>query len=464
MAGVAESAAGGAARVGPTTAETTFSDNLRRRLLIILFFTWLFQVQPILAGQRLDPYRLVLIVMFFPFLRGLATRRAGWLTGSDLLMMAFCGWVVLTFVYHHGTGMFALGSILAIEFFGGYAAGRLLIRNATDFKRYVRYSLIALLILSPLVLFELVTGRMLFGEVVGRFLPVNEKYDAMRFGLHRVQAVFPHSILFGLFCSIQAANVIYIYRGKLARLAPRLGLVGGMTMAALSSAPILSLIIQVSIHLWGVVTRNNWMSLIGLVLAVIMFLEVASTRGPVIILIETLTLDPSTGWWRYYIWVFGIENVLNSPIFGLGMNDWVRPYWMFASSVDNFWLLTAMRHGLPGVMMLILMLAVHVWHIVRAKGLSEENRAIRSGYLIGMVGLCFTLTTVHVWDVMAVYVMFYFGAGSFLYTSPSVTSDRAGEGAAALPVVAHEKRQKLVYARDFSGSGRKFARKGDRLE
>jgi len=36
------------------------------------------------------------------------------------------------------------------------------------------------------------------------------------------------------------------------------------------------------------------------------------------------------------------------PVFGIGYGDWARPNWIPAS-VDNFWLLTAMRHGVPGL-------------------------------------------------------------------------------------------------------------------
>ena len=416
-------------------------------MLIALFVTFMLPVHPMAGGLRLDPYRLLLIVLFIPFVHGLMTRKAGRFTPSDGLMLAFGGWIVITLVYHHGMSKFAFGSILAIELFGGYAAGRLLVRNAEDFRRYIGYVLTALVFLLPFVLFELFTGRMMIAEILGKVLPASEKYPEWRFGLSRVQGVFPQSILYGLFCSFNAANVYYLNKDRFGRVLPRIALVLGMTMASLSSAPTLAIGIQMLMIIWGKITGARWWLLVGLAAAAFIFLEFASNRGPIIILIETVTLDPQTGWWRYYIWQYGSQSVTQYPLFGIGLNDWARPYWMAPASVDNFWLLIAMRHGVPGITLLIAAIVTHVVQVVRAKGLPEERQNIRTGYMIGLVGLCFTLTTVHVWDVLAVYVMFYLGAASFLYTAPPDT-----DGAAPAPVrgtAMPRNRKPVVYARSF---------------
>jgi hypothetical protein len=430
-------------RMAAMSGAAIWSDTARRKLLIILFITWLLPIHPILAGQRLDPYRLILVVMFIPFLAALISRKAGRFLLSDALILLFGVWMTLTLVHHHGGSKFAYSVALAIEIFGGYAAGRLLIRTPDDFRRGVKYMQVALLVLLPFVVFELFTGRMMVGEILGKIFPVSDKFSEWRYGMSRVQGGFPHSILYGLFCSINAANVIYTYGPKLSKVLPRLGFLMFMTMASLSSAPSLSIIIQLAIFAWGKVTGRRWMLLVWLFVAAYFFLDFASNRGPVIIFIETVTLDPGTGWWRYYIWVYGIESVQSSPLWGIGLNDWVRPRWMAAASVDNFWLVIAMRHGLPGIFLLGGAVVVHIWHVTRAKGLSPEMQQLRTGYMIGLVGLCFTLSTVHVWDVLLVYVMYYFGAGSLFYTSPPAES-------AAPAVTQPTGRRGPVYTRNFS--------------
>ena len=43
------------------------------------------------------------------------------------------------------------------------------------------------------------------------------------------------------------------------------------------------------------------------------------------------------------------------PVFGIGLNDWTRPWWRAKmASFDNFWLLQAMRFGLPTLIFLAL--------------------------------------------------------------------------------------------------------------
>src|SRR5690606_26065514 len=86
--------------------------------------------------------------------------------------------------------------------------------------------------------------------------------------------------------------------------------------------------------------------------ALVVFLEIASNRGAVKVLVNLATIDPLTGYYRILIWTFGSEVVAANPVFGIGWHDWARPGWMVSSTVDAFWLLMAMMFGLPAVAML----------------------------------------------------------------------------------------------------------------
>ena len=52
-------------------------------------------------------------------------------------------------------------------------------------------------------------------------------------------------------------------------------------------------------------------------------------------MIDNLAFDAKTGWGRTEIFQYGAAEVLRHPIFGIGLNDWVRPWWR-KPSVDNF--------------------------------------------------------------------------------------------------------------------------------
>jgi hypothetical protein len=408
-----------------------------RLLLVLLMVTLLLPIHPVLAGVRLDPYRLLLLLATVPFTVALIAGRAGRFTLSDGLMIAFAVWMFATFVIHHGMERVPYAVISATEMLGGYMAGRLLIRSTGDYRRFIGLYLGALLVLLPFAVIELYTFRMPIADAFRGIFPVTTKnlsINNQRYGLSRVQAVFPHAILFGLFCSLILANVYYLYRDRLVRLLPRLGLVVAMSLMSLSSAPFLAVGLQGLMILWDRVTRGRWKLLIGLSTFVFVALEILSNRGPVILMIEYLTLSPQTAWWRVHIWNFGSASVLAHPLFGIGLNDWVRPEWL-ASTVDNFWLLVAMRHGLPCIGFLVAALLLHVFHIVRRRGLTPEQAALRTGYMVGLVGLCFTLATVHVWNAVAVIVMLYIGAGAFLYT-PAPARDAAADPESAPPAAA----------------------------
>lgn len=425
---------------------TPYTSVTRRILLIVFFFALVLPIQPELAGQRMDPYRFLLLVLFIPFGVAIFRRKAGQITIIDTLMGCYALWIVVTLVSHHGMVRFAYASVWAIMLLGGYMTGRLLIRTEQDYLRFVRYFLIVLLILAPFAIYEFVTGDMIIARVMEFRIPVPvyefftgdtiinqdteiktpivEKFHDRRLGFSRVQVFLPHSILFGLFCSVCFGNVIYIYRKNFFGRLLRLALVIGMTATSLSSAPLLSIALQSMMAGWDKITRGKWMALFLGIVTIYVFLSAVSDRGPIILIIDTLTFNPGTAWWRVHIWEYGVQNVIDNPIIGLGLNDWARPDWL-ADTVDNFWLLTAMQAGIPALAFVTLALGIHVVRIVKAEGLNEETRHIRTGYLVVLAGTAFTLSTVHVWDAMAVFIMFFIGAGSFLYTTPKIQTSPA---------------------------------------
>ena len=436
----------GRSEPGPVNQVTAASKSGSGLLLVLFFLALLLPISLQIGGQRMDPIRLFLLIAFVPFAIGLFTGRAGRFTAVDGCMLGFSTLLVLTFLYHHGVERFPYAMVQAVEVFGGYMAGRMLVRSLADYQRFIRYFLVVLLLLLPFAVDELFNSRMLIAEFLGRFFDVVNKNQEFRFGLARDQVVFPHSILYGLFCSLALASVYYIYKDRLARLIPALALVIAMTLMALSSAPMLSVALQLAMILWDKLTRGSWKLLAGLFAALWLLLDLVTNRGAVVIFVENMTLDPATGWWRIHIWTWGIRTVMNHPLLGIGLNDWVRPFWL-TSSVDNFWLLMAMRHGLPAAVLLLLAFILHCRFVMAAKGLSEPAGRARTGYAITLVGLIFILSTVHVWDAMAVFTMFFLGVGAVFYTTTPVSAEPMPESSPAGRGVEPSRRRGLPHSR-----------------
>lgn len=402
----------------PSRGPVAVAEGGRRGVLLaLLMISVLIPIQPEVAGLRLDPFRVFLLLTAIPFAVALMSGRAGRFTLSDALMFGFGFWVLFTYVYHHGMERLPYGTVAMLELLGGYMAGRLLVRSVADYRRFIRYFLVAFVVMLPFALYEMNTGRMPISELLGKFVSVQEKLEGyVRFDLSRVQVVFPHAILYGLFCSLAFSGIFYMYLKNLSSMIPRLLLCAVMALSSLSSGPWLSIAVQSILIIWDKITGGKWVLLIIISICMHIFIESFSNRGTILIIIETFTLNPMTGWWRIHIWNYGTENVLNNPVFGIGLNDWVRPEWL-APTVDNFWLVIAMRHGLPGIGLLGLAIVIHVLRVVRAKGLGEELSLVRTAYMVSLVGLFFTLATVHVWSSVAMLVMFCVGMGGFLYDS-----------------------------------------------
>ena len=384
----------------------------------IFILSLLIPIRPEIGGIRLDPYRALLVVTLIPFVAKLFSGKVGRVTSTDWLMIIFVVWTIFVYFYHHGAGKIPYALVTGAELLGGYLAGRVLIRSASDFRRFVRYFMIALLVMFPLAVFELNTFRMPLAELFGKFTTVIPKVMDPRFGLSRVQVSFPHAIHFGFFCSSMLANIYYLHKGRVLRMLPLMALLLSMAFMSLSSAAFLSILLQVLIIAWGAITGARWRLLVILTAIVYVALEILSNRGPIIILIETMTLNPQTAWWRVHIWNFGTQSVMNHPLFGIGLYDWVRPVWL-AGTVDNYWLVIAMRFGFPGIILLLWAMGAHIYRVLRVKIPNDELRALRLGYAVSLIGILFTLATVHIWDAMNAFIMFYIGAGVFLYINPS---------------------------------------------
>lgn len=415
-----------------------------RAILTVFILTMILPVSFNLAGQRLSPARIMLLLAFIPLLVQLLGGRAGRINAVDVSMTVFCIWQFLSLLVADGLGRFAYAGITLVEILGGYLVGRCLVRNIVDFRLVWKVHLLTLLILFPFVLIDSLTGRELWTEMLDKLGDVvwRDRSSRPRMGFERVITGFEHPILYGLYCSIGFAVGFYAMRAGFMLSVIRTGFVGVMTFLSLSSGALLSVVLQGGLITWGWMSKGMWKLLLGVFLSVTVFLQIASNRGPVVLFIEKFTFSPGNAWTRILQWQYGTAEVMRQPVFGMGLGgDWERPSWL-VNSIDNYWLVIAMRHGLPGVALIFLTLVLLVWRITRARDLPPEIDRCRTGYMITLTGLCFTLATVHIWGAVNVFSMFYLGAGIWI----AEAAGRKHCSAAPLPAMPA---LELPYRRSF---------------
>ena len=116
--------------------------------------------------------------------------------------------------------------------------------------------------------------------------------------------------------------------------------------------------------------------------------------------------------------------VKQHPLFGIGLNDWTKPWWYARkTSFENFWLGQAMRFGIPSLVFLALAWGVSFARIAMQKTLSPEEADYRRGYLIALTGLTLVLVTTGPWNSSSVLLMIYVGAGGWFYLQPQEAAE-----------------------------------------
>jgi hypothetical protein len=161
-------------------------------------------------------------------------------------------------------------------------------------------------------------------------------------------------------------------------------------------------------------------------LAVYIVLDLISDRTPFHILVDYASFSSGSAYNRILIWHYGTDNVLANPVFGIGLNDWVKPEWM-SDSVDNFWLLLTMQHGLPFIAMFVGALYLILRRVSLYELADPVDRACRAGYLTTFGGIAIAGGTVHYWQTMLAFVLFLFGSGVWMI-SGGAKPKQAGSG------------------------------------
>lgn len=388
---------------------------------IFLISIWVpFQVP--LGPLQLSASRTVLLVLLIPMALALLRGEAGRTTLSDIGLLFFCVWVLLSMSYNHGLfqSIEYIG-IMVIETMGAFLLGRTAIRNADAFEAMVRTMFWIILILAPFALFETITGYNVLLHLANAIIPSQPEVRPLRrMGLERVQATLDHPIHFGIVVGMMVAPVFGVL-GYGRRATVRLGravLTGLTAFFSLSSGALIMIFSQISMFVWGGLLKrlkDRWRILVLIVAGLAVFEYF--TGFFVNLLINEIAYDPKTAFNRTRILRFALENVKTQPLFGIGQNEWINIPGM-SDSVDMFWMLITMMHGVPaGVLMAFGFLWMPL--ALAARDMPDaRTQAYRETYLITIAALFIGLWTVHVWREAYVFVLFFLGSGSWMLERP----------------------------------------------
>ncbi|WP_407496376.1 O-antigen ligase domain-containing protein [Pseudooceanicola sp. MF1-13] len=421
-----------------------------RPTLALIFLTLIFvPIQAEVAGLVLTPLRLFLLACVPVLSVGLLMGRFGPLRLVDGLVIAYLGWAALALAINSPAQAVQNAGAGTVDFLGGYLIARASLRRARDFGIAAGWLGVLVTLSLPLAIWETQTSTAPLMALADALPGVTSDTDFtyLRLGVDRAQMGFPHPILYGLVCASALSLVVLGTTWSIPLRASIAATVCAATLTSVSSAPALALVMQAGLIGWACATpglRNRWLGLTAVLALAYLAVMIAANRPPLRLFLSLATFTPETAFTRLSIFHWGMVNVQASPLFGLGLGDWTRPQGM-SRSLDNFWLLTAMRHGLPA---LVCLAGAWVLLIAQTAGMrltgDPDLARVRLAWIFSLLGVGFCLVTVHTWDAAYAYIAYLLGAGVWLL-------DAAPERRTESP----RRHPAPVYARDFHAAGQR---------
>lgn len=407
------------------SAKATHAASTATRLspLIVLFILSVFVPTFFsLGGLALSPSRVMMVLLAIPVFAMYASGAAGRVRAADIFAFLYAFWFSVAMLVYGGMGQIEFIGISAIEILTPYLLARCTIRSWAQYNAFLRFMLVLVGAMAVIAAIESTTGLRLINRVfdlVGRTYPPTPETYERRLGMLRSQAVFQHPILFGVVMALFFGPILFLPRRDGTR-GPRIRVAAPVlaTFFSLSTGAWLSVVVQIGLMTWDKILatfKARWKVFIALTALAYIVVDLLSDRTPFDVFISYATLNQSTSYWRKLIFIFGMENVWANPLFGLGLGDWERPSWMYSSSVDNFWLLQAMRYGIPGFLAITAMYLSIVIGLARIRIANEGLRLQRNAFVYALVGLALSLATVHIWGTALYLVTFVLGTMMWLH-------------------------------------------------
>ena len=398
----------------------------RLPLAVILYFLMIaLPIQFNLGPIFMTGVRAVLLVTTIPITIRLFSGQLGRVLPTDVLLLLYSAWNIATLFINSPLQAVSYGGSYVLEVYGSYLLARNYVRTPEQFRAACR-GLFALLIFTlPFAIYETQTGRALLPTFIAKLpglFSYRDYYSSLggrRLGLERAQVIFSHPIHYGLFCASLISLALVAYRNLISPLQRYfLGLLVCVgVICSVSSGALLPMALQFGLMLWAWVfnrIRARWLILCGLLVFSYLVVDVLSNRSPITVFLDYATLSPDTAYGRIQIFEFGMNNVWKHPYFGIGLNEWERPWWMLGS-MDNFWLVAAVSYGIPGFLLLLASYLAVIWAAMRRDfGGGGVIWQFRRAWIFMQVGMVLTLCTVDVWMTALSFVFFLLGAGVWL--------------------------------------------------
>jgi hypothetical protein len=354
------------------------------------------------AGLRLNIIRVIFLILtpvvFARFANKLASRRYRFVW-SDVFVPAAAFWMFLgpCVIYGLADSLAHSGPVV-LEYLIAYMVTRVLLEENGQALAFLSMLCVVIAFICLDALLDTLTSHYFTRDLVTQITGFQKDWgagseDAFRFGLLRAAGPIEHPILFGIIAGIGLLVAVSV---KI-RLRPFcIAACGIGIVICFSSAPEQSVLLGFGLLIYGRVMAGlkfKWLLPIGGVAAFALTLVMITNR-PFGALFDLATIDPETAYYRLYIWNLVGPYVLQSPWFGVFIDNME-----YQGSVDSLWLVLSLLYGIPcSILVGLSMIGACSLPTDLARAYLGPNES-RAGTVLGvaMVVIIFTGFTVHFW-------------------------------------------------------------------
>ncbi|MBP0114554.1 O-antigen ligase family protein [Bradyrhizobium vignae] len=358
-------------------------------------------LQVLIAGAKLTPTRISLILLLLPALARLL-QPARRLLLSDGLAGTFALAMVGAAGYAAGPQSAFSAVAEALDFVAAYFVARAFVLEPPAVQQFIRLVKVFTAIAVCAAVADVLTGRWIVRDAMAALMSQPEAFvddgtsseDGVRVGLRRAIATFDHPILYGVFCSLAAAIVLFSATSAIKRLSwACLCLFGGLL--SLSSAAVMGMVLVMSSYAYDrLLCRFPWRwPLFWTGAGMFLVAVTAVTNNPLSWLLSHATIEPQTGFYRLMIWDAVSAQVWQSPLTGAGFVTF--GYYLLDRTVDSVWLVTSLHYGVP---VTILLIVLNLSAMLPVRG--HRPTDIQRGFTVACMVFLFTGLTVHFWNYM----------------------------------------------------------------
>ncbi len=166
------------------------------------------EVQIYIADLKFTIGRIGIFLLLLPAVFTLL-QKGRRLLPCDFLVMAMAIWIPAAAVNVGGTASLSSSGAESIEFLGGYLIARAFFFGAPALRAFIDVLKVLTVAAIIVAMADSASGRLLVHEILGSIMGVAPIDAQARMGLVRATSTFDHAILFGAFCAVVGAILLY---------------------------------------------------------------------------------------------------------------------------------------------------------------------------------------------------------------------------------------------------------------